>query len=58
MIAIWERIKFYAGVWFVALILGFCIGKVYTWNDIITDCKVLGTFRIANTAFHCKMLAP
>jgi hypothetical protein len=54
----WEDVKRYAAVWFVALIVGFAMGKIYTWDTIITDCKVLGTFRIANTAFHCKMLAP
>lgn len=54
----WEDVKRYAAVWFVALIVGFVMGKIYTWDTIITDCKVLGTFRIANTAFHCKMLAP
>lgn len=42
----------------VCLVIGFCIGKVYTWDAIITDCKVLGAFRIATTPFHCKVLAP
>ena len=41
-----------------ALLVGFCIGKLYTWDTTITDCKVLGVFRIANTAFHCKMMVP
>ena len=41
-----------------AMFVGFGLGKLYTWDTLITDCKVLGTFRIANTAFHCKMLAP
>ena len=55
---IWADMKRHALVWFVALVVGFVMGKIYTWDTIITDCKVLGTFRIANTAFHCKMLAP
>jgi hypothetical protein len=55
---IWEDMKKYATVWIVAVIVGFVMGKIYTWDTIITDCKVLGTFRIANTAFHCKMMAP
>ena len=42
----------------VAIIIGFCLGKIYTWDTIITDCKVLGSFRIANTAFYCKLMAP
>lgn len=55
---IWQDIKKYAAVWIVALIVGFVMGKIYTWDTIITDCKVLGSFRIANTAFTCKMMAP
>lgn len=43
---------------FLAALFGFVVGKIYTWDTLITDCKVLGTFRIANTAFHCKMLVP
>ena len=43
-------------VWMlIALVVGFGLGKLYTWDTIITDCKVLGVFRIANTAFHCKI---
>ena len=54
----WEEAK-RQFVWMaVAFVLGFGLGKLYTWDTIITDCKVLGSFRIANTAFHCKMLAP
>ena len=54
----WSDIKRYATVWLVAVIVGFVLGKIYTWDTIITDCKVLGVFRIANTAFACKMMAP
>ena len=42
----------------VAVFVGFVMGKIYTWDTIITDCKVLGSFRIANTAFYCKLMAP
>lgn len=42
----------------LCLILGFGIGKIYTWETIITDCKVLGAFRMVNTAFQCKMMVP
>jgi hypothetical protein len=55
---VWNDVKKYAGMWLIAIVVGFCIGKVYTWDTIITDCKVLGSFRIANTAFACKMMAP
>ena len=43
---------------FACIFFGFIAGKIYTWDTTITDCKVLGAFRIANTAFHCKMMAP
>jgi len=55
---IWNDMKKYALVWFIALIVGFGMGKIYTWDSTITDCKVLGVFRIANTAFQCKMMVP
>ena len=42
----------------VAMVVGFGLGKIYTWDTLITDCKVLGVFRIANTAFQCKMMVP
>lgn len=55
---LWEDIKKkFLGV-VVAVLIGFCMGKIYTWDTIITDCKVLGTFRISNTAFACKMMVP
>lgn len=54
----WIEFKRTAFYWCVAVFLGFVIGKVYTWDTLITDCKVLGTFRIANTAFYCKVMAP
>jgi len=53
---LWNDMKRYATVWIVAVIVGFVIGKIYTWDTIITDCKVLGTFRIANTAFQCRIM--
>lgn len=43
---------------FICLVIGFGFGKVYTWDSIIIDCKVLGAFRISSTAFQCKMMAP
>ena len=54
----WVEIKAqFMGV-MIAIFFGFCVGKIYTWDTIITDCKVLGVFRIANTAFACKMMVP
>lgn len=37
------------------IMLGFGMGKLFTWESTMIDCKVLGAFRIGNTAFHCKI---
>lgn len=55
---LWADVKKKSLSFAVAVFVGFVLGKIYTWDTIITDCKVLGTFRIANTAFYCKMMAP
>ena len=54
----WEDAKKQAMWMLIALVVGFGLGKVYTWDTLISDCKVVGAFRIANTAFHCKMMVP
>ena len=54
----WVEAKRQAVWLIVALTVGFGLGKLYTWDTIISDCKVIGAFRIANTAFHCKMMVP
>ena len=54
----WDGVKKEFMVVMIAIFFGFCLGKIYTWDTIITDCKVLGVFRIANTAFSCKMMVP
>lgn len=54
----WEEAKKQFIWMMIALAVGFMIGKIYTWDSIISDCKVVGAFRIANTAFQCKMLTP
>lgn len=36
------------------VLLGFMLGKVYTYDTIATDCNVLGMFRIHKTAFGCR----
>jgi hypothetical protein len=40
------------------LIIGFSLGKVYTYASISMDCKVLGMFRITDTAYGCRVSAP
>ena len=52
---IWEQFKKQFWILTFMLVLGFCIGKVYTWNDIITDCKVLGMTRYGQTPMGCRV---
>ena len=52
---LWTDIKVYMGVFIGAVVIGFCIGKLYTWNDIITDCKVLGMTRYGNLPVGCRV---
>ena len=52
---LWERVKFYAGVWFAALILGFFMGKFYAYDAVITDCKVLGMTRFGDVPMGCRV---
>lgn len=52
---IWEKMKFYAGVWCVALIVGFFMGKFYAWDAVLTDCKVLGMTRFGQTPMGCRV---
>lgn len=40
-----QKMKVYAGVWVIALVLGFFMGKFYAYDAVITDCKVLGMTR-------------
>ena len=43
-------------VWLlVALCIGFVMGKVYTWDAVITDCKVLGMTRFGMTPMGCRV---
>ena len=52
---VWNKVKAYAGIWCVALILGFMMGKIYTWDAVITDCKVLGMTRFGMTPMGCRV---
>ena len=52
---LWERIKFYAGVTFVAIIFGFCLGKMYANYAIQQDCKVLGMTRFGDVPMGCRL---
>lgn len=52
---IWEIVK--EDFWYllIAFVIGAGISKLYTYDTIIKDCKVLGAFRINNTAFGCQI---
>lgn len=45
--------------WWQAALTGFFIGvtvtQFYAFNNLVNDCKVIGAFRIGNTAFMCRM---
>lgn len=49
--------QFKSNLWlcFICMMIGVSMGKIYAYADITTDCKVLGMFRIQNTAFDCRM---
>lgn len=41
--------------WMILLFFGFVVGKQITYMNIMSDCYVLGMFRIADTPFDCRM---
>jgi hypothetical protein len=50
-----ESAKKNAITWFVMLSIGFGIGKLFTYNNIIADCEVLGMFRIGDYGAQCRI---
>jgi hypothetical protein len=55
---IWENAKKNAWLWLFLLTFGFGLGKLYTYDSIVLDCRVLGMFRFADHAFYCKVMTP
>ena len=51
----WSEVKKTVTVWLIALVIGFGLGKVYTIDSIITDCKVLGMTRFGNVPMGCRI---
>lgn len=51
--------KAYLIEWWQALLIGFVVGifvtQAYAYNGLVQDCKVMGMFRLGNTAFGCQM---
>ena len=53
-----RRIKFVFMYIFVAFMLGNLFGSYGSYVFIAKDCAVMQTFRIGDTAYSCKRLAP
>jgi hypothetical protein len=53
-----ENEKKNAWLWLFLLTFGFGLGKLYTYDSIVLDCRVLGMFRFADHAFYCKVMTP
>ena len=41
--------------WLVMFAVGFGVGKVITYDNIIADCEVLGMFRVGDYGAHCRI---
>jgi hypothetical protein len=41
--------------WMVMFAVGFGLGKLITYNNIVADCEVLGMFRIGEYGAHCRI---
>ena len=39
--------------WLVMFAVGFCLGKLITYNNIVADCEVLGMFRVGDHGAQC-----
>lgn len=42
--------------WTLLMFFGFCVGKQITHLNIISDCQVLGMFRVAEQGFDCRVM--
>ena len=58
----WTEFKGWLSQWWQAALIGFVMGLItcqaYTYNNLINDCRILNAFRIAGTAFTCKVMVP
>jgi hypothetical protein len=50
-----DNAKKNAIAWFTMLTIGFGLGKLITYNNIIADCEVLGMFRIGDYGAQCRI---
>ena len=52
---VWNDVKRYAAIWCIAMVLGFFMGKLYSSDSVITDCKVLGMTRFGDVPMGCRV---
>ena len=53
-----QWIELFKDAWilcFVIFLIGISVGKIYTYDDILKDCKVLGMFRLGSTPIGCHV---
>lgn len=41
--------------WMVMFAIGFGLGKLITYNNIVADCEILGMFRIGDYGAQCRI---
>lgn len=51
----WEHFKKNFITYMALLVFGFGLGKMWNYNEILTDCKVLGMFRVGQVAVGCRI---
>ena len=49
--------EFKRGFWasLILIAVGFSLGRTYAYDSVITDCRVLGMFRIGSTPIGCRV---
>ena len=52
---LWVNIKKHTAWCIIVLLAGFILGKVVTWDAIITDCKVIGMTRYGHVPMGCRV---
>lgn len=50
-----DSIKKNAWMWLFLLCFGYGLGKQLTYINIVSDCQVLGMFRLGDRPFDCRM---
>ena len=50
-----EKIKELWLAYLICMCVGYCIGKLYAYDEIIKDCKVLGMTRYGNLPIGCRV---